>query len=97
MGKSYTGIVRGKTSAFAEAMALRPRIDQRDRRARTLLTADRHRRLAALLPRTTAPGRDEQAAHHGRLTRLHQVPRILCLFYDASKNGTTSAPIHIRN
>jgi len=31
-----------------------------------LLTADQHRRLATLLRRGTAPGRDDQAAHHER-------------------------------
>jgi hypothetical protein len=32
-----------------------------------LLNAEQHRRLAALLRRGTAPGHDEQAAHHERL------------------------------
>ena len=49
-------------------MSLRPRIDRAEgQRERTFLTADQHRRLAALLRRGTVPGRDEQAAHHERL------------------------------
>ena len=49
-------------------MSLRPRIDRAEgQRERTFLTADQHRRLAALLRRGTVPDRDEQAAHHERL------------------------------
>jgi hypothetical protein len=32
-----------------------------------LLTADQHRRLAAVLRKATTPGHDEQALHHERL------------------------------
>jgi len=48
----------GEASAFAEPMSLRPRIDRAEgQRERTFLTADQHRRMAALLRRGTAAGR----------------------------------------
>ena len=55
--------------AFAEAHVRETKNRQRDQRVRMFLTADQHRRLAALLRRGTAPGRDEQVAHHERARR----------------------------
>jgi hypothetical protein len=36
-------------------------------KAQQLLTADQHRRLAAMLRKATTPGHEEQALHHERL------------------------------
>jgi hypothetical protein len=44
-----------------------PQSDWRGRQRTFLLTADQHRRMAALLRRGTAPGREEQARHHEQL------------------------------
>ena len=63
-----------RLSLLLNPMSLRPRIDRAEgQRERTFLTADQHRRLAALLGRGTVPGRDEQAAHHERLA--HAIER----------------------